>query len=532
MAGLSAPRLTRNLRLALWLSLALLGLRLNVAYGLGFGDAEALYACYALYPQPAYLDHPGLIGALLRLLGAGTAPSPETAHAASALLATLIPWLGAAAAWASGQSWEHSARVVLAMALVPEMSVGLFGVSPDLPLAICWLSSLAAVCYLTRATRQHPHSRRTLLAWLVLGVALGFGVLAKVSAGLLGVALVVASLRKSTRPIWRGYGPWLALLLALILTAPLVTWEVNQGYPMLRHRLVATQAHAGVSLTNLLKLIGGQLIYVTPPYLIAAWFVARDLYRRRRTDELSQTLWLCFALPLGALTALCLWSDRAEPHWLAPALLPLGIHCARYDLISKRLGVISLVTGALVALSVWAAVKTDAFIQLASSQLGQALGGYRPRYDLTNDLYAWGPGRKLLRQAVEGVIRDSGHTPMVVGAPHWMVCAQAQLAVEGHVRTGCYSLLPNDFDRWTPRTEWRRASSILLVQDSRYPIDEAREFPERRVVSSWRTQVRRGSHVVRTIRISRLDRTHGVARASESPTRRAPPRRMAGAAAP
>ena len=28
----------------------------------GFGDSEALYACYALHPQPAYLDHPALIG--------------------------------------------------------------------------------------------------------------------------------------------------------------------------------------------------------------------------------------------------------------------------------------------------------------------------------------------------------------------------------------------------------------------------------------------------------------------------------------
>ncbi len=66
-----------RLRQALWLSLALLGLRLHASYGLGYGDAEALYASYAMHPQPAYLDHPGLIGYLLRLLGGGTAPSPH-----------------------------------------------------------------------------------------------------------------------------------------------------------------------------------------------------------------------------------------------------------------------------------------------------------------------------------------------------------------------------------------------------------------------------------------------------------------------
>ena len=39
-----------RLRQALWLSLALLGLRLHASYGLGYGDAEALYASYAMHP--------------------------------------------------------------------------------------------------------------------------------------------------------------------------------------------------------------------------------------------------------------------------------------------------------------------------------------------------------------------------------------------------------------------------------------------------------------------------------------------------
>ena len=69
------------LRGALLASVLLLAVRLYAAGELGFGDSEALYASYALYPQPVYLDHPGLIGLLARLIGGGGAPSPSAAHA-------------------------------------------------------------------------------------------------------------------------------------------------------------------------------------------------------------------------------------------------------------------------------------------------------------------------------------------------------------------------------------------------------------------------------------------------------------------
>jgi hypothetical protein len=74
------------------LSGALLAVRLYASARVGFGDSEALYAAYALHPQPAYLDHPGLIGIFARAVGNGTAPSPARAHLVTSLLAGLIPW--------------------------------------------------------------------------------------------------------------------------------------------------------------------------------------------------------------------------------------------------------------------------------------------------------------------------------------------------------------------------------------------------------------------------------------------------------
>jgi hypothetical protein len=234
------------------------------------------------------------------------------------------------------------------------------------------------------------------------------------------------------------------------------------------------------------------------------------LHRHRRIDVLSGTLWWTLVLPLLALGMLALWSDRAEPHWIAPALLPLSIHIGRSELISKRLARACLITGALFTLAVWASVKTNVFIWLANSA-GELFGGYQPRYDLTNDLHAWGPGRSLLQQAVQSAVQRNGQMPTVVGTPHWMICAQAQVAVGKELAVGCYAVLPSDFDRWMPRQQWHKAHTLLLVQDSRYPVDVEREFPSRRSVATWRTQVRRGSHVVRTIHITELENTTGTA---------------------
>jgi hypothetical protein len=136
----------RNLTFALsFLSAVLYAIRLNATRTVGFGDSEALYAAYALHPAAAYLDHPGLIGVIARLIGSGTAPSPEAAHTITSLLATAVPWIALGTARALGATRKGAALCGIAMAATPEIAIGLFAMTPDLPLAICWLTSLACV---------------------------------------------------------------------------------------------------------------------------------------------------------------------------------------------------------------------------------------------------------------------------------------------------------------------------------------------------------------------------------------------------
>src|SRR5258708_10748890 len=118
-------------------------LRLVAAARVGFGDSEALYASYALHPQPAYLDHPGLVGLFAHAVGGGTAPSPERAHQVTAVLSAAVPWAMAALCRACGATPRRATAAALVFAFVPEIAVGLFALTPDLLLAPAWIAALA-----------------------------------------------------------------------------------------------------------------------------------------------------------------------------------------------------------------------------------------------------------------------------------------------------------------------------------------------------------------------------------------------------
>jgi hypothetical protein len=471
-------------------SAILLTLRLYAAGFVGFGDAEALYASYAWHPQPVYVDHPGLIGVLARIIGGGAPPSPTAAHRVTSILATVAPWLGAIAARAAGASPSRAAIAAVALLIAPEISVGLFGMTPDLLLILLWYTSLAASLW---ALPGQPGSMRSLSGALLSGAAAGLACDAKVSGACLLAGLVLAWGSRHARPHLRTSAPWAGLLLALIVLSPVVIDEVGRGFPMLRHRLIDTQKEAGLSFRNLGALLGGQLLYVTPPILLGAYFAARDLHRRRQDDAASYLLWSTTITSLP-LVALCLVSRVAEPHWVAPLYLALPVHLARHpSLLHPRIAKSSVAVGATIV----ALAHAWVLLPLGPWLLGRK---YEPRYDLANDLYAWRRSVPVVREAL---VASATETPPIVVGPHWTVCAQLHAALPASVLVGCRSDIPDDFARWLPASTWQNAPALVYVSDDRFPLPTDL-LQRRRIEGTWSVEVRRGGHVVRRITIWQL----------------------------
>ncbi|MEO6445698.1 MAG: glycosyltransferase family 39 protein, partial [Gemmatimonadaceae bacterium] len=103
--------------------------------------------------------------------------------------------------------------------------------------------------------------------WLVIGSALGAGLLTKFSIAFLGVPFVVA-LFLSTERRWRATRwPWIALALALAIGAPSLVGQVALGFPI-RGQMEALQ---GGQLDRMTygAFIGGQLLFGPATFLAA-----------------------------------------------------------------------------------------------------------------------------------------------------------------------------------------------------------------------------------------------------------------------
>jgi hypothetical protein len=476
-------------------SAVLLALRAVATSRVGFGDAEALYASYAQHPQPAYLDHPGLIGLLARAIGAGAAPSPERAHAVTSVLATLVPWAIALACRACGADWRRSATVGLVTALVPETAIGLFGMTPDLLLGLAWLSTLA---FAAKGLGSQPGSSTSWATFAAAGLLAGIAAAAKVTGALLFAALLVTYASRPARAHARSLAPWAGLAAGAVVNVPVIDFEARTGWPMLAHRLIETQREAGLSLHNAAALLGGQIAYLSPIVAVLVAFAAREAWRGRR-DAVGTMLLLTCALPLAALVPLCLWSPVAEPHWIAPALLSLGPAAARAPATpSRRLVVAACALAAAFVAIVHAWVLVPTAIRLAPAS-------FDVRLDLASELYGWPRVLSAVRSEALSVWTPAARRgDVAVIGPHWVICAQLEAGLRGEIPVGCDTLIADDFDRWWPRSLWRSAEAIVWVTDTRFGPP-----PHLAAYSTTRTshvRILRGGRVVRTFTVALMTR--------------------------
>jgi Dolichyl-phosphate-mannose-protein mannosyltransferase len=476
-------------------SAVLLFVRLHAAAVLGFGDSEALYACYALHPQPAYLDHPGLVGVAARWIGGGTAPQPSRAHVVTALLATAFPWLLAAACRACGAEKGRSLVVGLVAAAVPEIAVGLFALTPDLLLACTWTGALALGAL---ALRAPPRSARAAAAFAGAGVLAGAAAASKVTGIALLVALAWAYLSRPAEEHRRTLAPWVGLAAGGAVLEPVIAYEAHAGWPMLRHRLVDTQSAAGLSLRNLGAVVGGQLVYVSPLVAVLLALAARSVWRSPQRDAVGRLLLAAFVVPLAGLVPLCLWSRVAEPHWMAPPLLALAMAAARSDFAPSRWWIAASagLGGAMVA-AVHAWVLIPSAVRLAPAS-------YDARLDISNELVGW-PDAVAAVRAQGDALNAGAPEPLSVAVvgPHWVICAQLEAALRGALPVGCETPVPDDFDGWYPRRVWQSADVVLWVDDGRFGDPDLPGYATFRV---RRVRVYRGGRVARTFTITLLAR--------------------------
>ena len=201
---------------------ALLCLRLVTAFLIEITPQEAYYWNYAMHPALSYFDHPPMVAWVIRagyfLLG----KSELGVRIGGFLLTLLSTWF----LYALGKVWFSKRAglwAALLFQLLPLFFVYGVLITPDVPLTFFWLLTLYLFSLALGEDKKW--------AWYLAGGALGLSMLSKYTGiFLVPSAFLFLILHPRYRPWLLRREPYLALVVALIVFAPVILWNIEHGW--------------------------------------------------------------------------------------------------------------------------------------------------------------------------------------------------------------------------------------------------------------------------------------------------------------
>ncbi len=224
---------------------------------------------------------------------------------------------------------EASARLGFLLLLIlqatPLLAVGSILMTIDPPSVLFWTAAMLAGW---RALQ--PEGKTSYWCWTGLWMGLGF--LSKYTELFQLLCWVVFfALWKPARPHLRRPGPYLALLINVLCTLPVLIWNHQHGWITVTH--VAERGGAGQAWQPTLRYLGdfiaSEALLLNPFFFFPMLWAAVAFWRDGRKDAR-----LVFLFSMGAPLVLCylLFTFRARvlPNWIAPAVIPLFCLCILY----------------------------------------------------------------------------------------------------------------------------------------------------------------------------------------------------------
>ncbi|HEY2583389.1 MAG TPA: glycosyltransferase family 39 protein [Mucilaginibacter sp.] len=311
-------------------------LRCFIAAYTGLGNGESYYFRGALHLDFSYFDQPPLffwLGALsIKIFGLTNFGIRFPAVLLFAGTSWMLFLITRKMFNAKSGFW---AVVIINLSAVFTIAIACW-FQPDAPLMFFWLVATYFIVELmvaphtvnSEATR---YSRKTWLLWLAVGISMGLATLSKYHVLFLfaGVFMFVST-NRNQRHWLRHPGPYLAVLITILMALPILWWNYNNNWVS----FVFQGSRAGVKGGEKFHLhfdwffrsIGGQAAFLLP----WIWFpTIRQLYisfkLRKQLLAYSFVFWMAI-LPIVFFTVVTLWSDlQYHFHWQAPGYMMLFI---------------------------------------------------------------------------------------------------------------------------------------------------------------------------------------------------------------
>lgn len=282
-----------------------------------------------------YFDHPPGIAFLVAVGTALMGPTQAGVRAGPALAALLTHLAAVICAHnlgiRNGSGAQAALRAAAVLTVMPIATLGLVLATPD---ALLFMAAMLALLAVERALVAEPGSRSSLFWWCLTGLGLGLAFVAKYTAVLLPVGLVIAFLvHPVLRPRFKEPGPWVASLLALLVFAPVVIWNAGHDWVSFRFQLDHgfTPSVRGSPLSRELEMIGAQVGLASPILFVLMAGTVIDAiargWRERSQEPTRDYAAQQFAIALTALVpllffAVSAWRRSVEANW--PAMIYPG----------------------------------------------------------------------------------------------------------------------------------------------------------------------------------------------------------------
>ncbi len=258
-----------------------LHLAVNATTPYGFHRDELLYLAMGRHLRLWRMDFPPAIALVAEAVRATLGDSLFAIRLVPALAGTALVVLAALVAREFGGGRWAQALAALGVLASPLFlrSANLF--QPVVLDQLAWTVALYALVRLCREDRPRW--------WLLLGAALGAGLLTKFSAAFIGLALLLALLVTGRRAWLLTPWPWLAALLALAIGSPSLVGQLRLHFPVLGQ--MSDLRHAQLERVTPLDFVTGQLVW-GPATLIGAAGLA-GLLADRRLRAFRVVGWTC-----------------------------------------------------------------------------------------------------------------------------------------------------------------------------------------------------------------------------------------------
>ena len=296
------------------------------------GD-EAQYWVWSLSPELGYYSKPPLvawiIGASTHLFGDGTFGVRLASPIAHGLTALLLYAAGRRLYGPRVGAWS-----AILYATLPAVFLSSLLISTDPFLLLFWAAALYAGVRLIEDGKARW--------WLLLGLAVGLGMLAKYAMAMfpVGLALFFALSPGERRALsWRG--PALAVAIAVLFYLPNLVWNLQHGFVSYRH--TADNANLSGALSspfNGVEFLLSQFGVFGPiPFAILLLALARP--RLLVADRRSRLL-LCVFAPLALMMVVVAFLSRANANWAAPLYVSATVLVAAWAVGRGRDWLLSL----------------------------------------------------------------------------------------------------------------------------------------------------------------------------------------------